>query len=211
MRVATKEHEKYHDCIAEEKICSLCFDFIPTDNSPFCSRARIRNMLAIPVAPACLKLGFLEQRIVALMHCYISVLIIRGHQSAMKGQVVHCQSDVAGSIGEVLPFPKCHEFMAVIQQKLPNADGEIKSTARYSVSAIQILKALQYLVQNHVAYADKRVLPLEAIKDLFECREETMAPIRIIDSYAYNNCSTSSPIILDASDNFFAPRHEFIQ
>ncbi|CAF4188359.1 unnamed protein product, partial [Adineta steineri] len=39
--------------------------------------------------------------------------------------------------------------MAVIQQKPSNDNNEIRSTVRYSVSAIQILKALQFLIQNH--------------------------------------------------------------
>ncbi|CAF5126585.1 unnamed protein product, partial [Rotaria socialis] len=71
----------------------------------------------------------------------MSILIIRGHQSAMKGQVVHCQADVVDNIGDLLPFPKCYEFMAVIQQKPSDHNGEIKATVRYSVSAIQILRA----------------------------------------------------------------------
>ncbi|CAF4848101.1 unnamed protein product, partial [Rotaria socialis] len=85
-------------------------------------------MMEIPTAPICLTLGFLEQRAITLMHCYMSILIIRGHQSSMKGQVAHCQADVADNIGDLLPLPKCYEFMAVIQQKPTDDSGEIKST-----------------------------------------------------------------------------------
>ncbi|CAF4394484.1 unnamed protein product, partial [Rotaria sordida] len=107
IRTAKKEHEKYHDCFVGDTICSFCYDFIPKDHIPFCPHSRFRNIVEIPSTPMCLKLGFLEQRAIALMHCYISILIIRGHQSAMKGQVVHCQVDVADNIGDLLPLPKC--------------------------------------------------------------------------------------------------------
>jgi hypothetical protein len=97
--------------------------------------------------------------------------------------------------------------MAVIQQKPTDHRGEIKSTVRYSVSAIRILSALQYLVQHHVGYRNKRVLPLEKIEEMFQCREDHVAPIRIVDSYAYNNCTIAAPVILDANDNFSGPRY----
>jgi hypothetical protein len=207
MRSAKKEHEEYHDCFAGDMICSFCYNLVSKDNILFCPHSRIRNMMEIPVSPICLKLGFLEQRAVALMHCYMSILIIRGHQSAMKGQVVHCQADVADNIGDLLPLPKCYELMAVIQQKPASDDNEIRSTVRYSVSAIQILNALQFLIQHHNGYMNKQVLPLKKIEEMFECRKEDVAPIRIIDSYAYNNCTTSAPIIVDGNDDFFGPRY----
>ncbi|CAF3808956.1 unnamed protein product [Rotaria socialis] len=161
--------------------------------------------MEIPKTPTCLILGFLEQRAIALMHCYVSILIICGHQSAMKGQVIHCQSDVADNIDDLLLLPTCYEFMAVIQQKPTDDRGLIKLTVRYSVSAIQILNAIQYLIQHHSAYMNKQLLPLEKIEEMFQCRKENAAAIRIIDSYAYNNCTTSAPIILDSNEDFFGP------
>ena len=97
--------------------------------------------------------------------------------------------------------------MAVIQQKPADDDGEIASTVRYSVSAIQILNAINYLIKHHIGYMNKQVLPLEKIEEMFECRKENVAAIRIIDSYAYNNCTTSAPIILDCDEDFFGPRY----
>ena len=208
MRVAEQVHEQLHDCGVGELICSFCFEFVPKQNVPFCPHGRIRNMMKIPSIPECLILGFLEQRAIALMHCYMSILIIRGHQGAMKGQVVHCHADIVENIGDLLPFPKCYELMAVIQQKPTNNGNEIRSTVRYSVSAIQILKALQYLTQHHRAYANKQILSLEKIADMFKCREEDVAPIRIIDSYAYNNSTTAAPIVLNVDDDFWGPRYK---
>ncbi|CAF1477420.1 unnamed protein product [Adineta ricciae] len=205
MRPAGKDDEKYHDCSAGDVICSFCYEFSPKADVHFCPRSRMRNRLEATAIPTCLKLGFLEQRAVSMMHCYVSILIVRGHQSAMKGQVVHCQADIVENIGDLLPFPKCYEFMAVIQQKPTDHRGEIKSTVRYSVSGIQILNALRYLVQNHSGYRNKQVLPLDKIEEMFQCREDQIAPIRIIDSYAYNNCTMAAPIILDANDNFPGP------
>ena len=100
MRSARKDHENYHDCSTGDPICSFCYEFIPKTDVRFCPRCRTRNRLEIPAIPKCLKLGFLEQRAVSMMHCYVSILIIRGHQSAMKGQVVHCQADIVENIGD---------------------------------------------------------------------------------------------------------------
>jgi len=124
----------------------------------------------------------------------------------MKGQVVHCQTDVLDNMGDLLPFPKCYEFMAVIQQEPTDNTKEIRSTVRYSVSAIQILNALRFLIQNHIGYINKQVLPLEKIEEMFECRKEDISPIRIIDSYAYNNCTTSAPVILDPTEAVQGPK-----
>ena len=99
--------------------------------------------------------------------------------------------------------------MAVIQQKPTDHRGEIKSTVRYSVSGIQILSALQYLVQNHLGYRNKQVLPLDKIEEMLQCREDKISPIRIVDSYAYNNCTMAAPIILDKNDNFPGPRYMY--
>jgi hypothetical protein len=82
----------------------------------------------------------------------------------MKGQVVHCQTDVLDNMGDLLPFPKCYEFMAVIQQKPTDNTKEIRSTVRYSVSAIQILNALRFLIENHIGYVNKQILPLKKLK-----------------------------------------------
>ncbi|CAF4849785.1 unnamed protein product [Rotaria socialis] len=205
MQPAKEDHQNYHDCIAGEMICSFCYHYKPKDEYTICPHARFKNLLEITSVPLCLKLGFLEQRAIALMHCYMRVLIIRGHQSAMKGQVVHCQADVVDNIGDLLPFPKCYEFMAVIQQKPSDHNGEIKVTVRYSVSAIQILRAIQYLIKHHVGYINKQVLSLEKIQEMFECRKEEIALIRIIDSYAYNNATTSAPIILDSDEALLGP------
>lgn len=210
MKFANKNHEKYHDCVINETICPSCFAFIATDNLPFCPHAHNRNLFAIATVPICLKLGFLEQRAITLTHCYMSILIIRGRQNAMKGQLVHCQADVTKNIGDLLPFPECYQFMAVVQQKPTKDHNEIRSTVRYSVSAKQILNALEYLVGHHKAYANKRVLSLDEIESMFQSKDEELAPIRIIDSYAYNNCTTSSPIILDPNDELLGPWYQSI-
>ncbi|CAF1196955.1 unnamed protein product [Adineta ricciae] len=197
--------EEFNEEIQDERIVHDFLSESPKENIPFCPHSRIQNNIQIPLVPECLKLGFLEQRAVALMHCYMSILIIRGRSSSMKGQVVHCQTDALDNIGDLLPFPKCYEFMAVIQQKPSEKHNEIRSTVRYSVSATQILNAILYLIQNHIAYTNKQVLPLRSIEEMFQCRKEDLAPIRIIDSYAYNNSTMSSPIILDSNEDFLGP------
>ncbi|CAF4983443.1 unnamed protein product, partial [Rotaria socialis] len=59
-------------------------------------------------------------------------------------------------------------------------------------------------------YINKQVLSLEKIQEMFECRKEEIALIRIIDSYAYNNATTSAPIILDSDEALLGPRFKII-
>jgi hypothetical protein len=112
-------------------------------------------MMQIPISPRCLTLGFLEQHAVA---------IIRVSRRSIKGQVVHWPADIAENIGDLLPFPKCYEFMAIIRKKSTNNDNELRTTVRYSVSVIQILKALEFLFEHHTGYnRNKQILPLKII------------------------------------------------
>jgi hypothetical protein len=185
MRPAKEEHEKYHDCSSGDMICSFCYDFVPKDNTPFCPHSRITNMMQIPNSPNCLILGFLEQRVVALMHG---------------------PADIAENIGDLLPFPRCYEMMSVIQCKPGNNENELRTTVRYSVSAIQIFEALQFLIEHHVGYKNKKILSLNEIEQMFECRKEDVAAIRIIDSYAYHNATICAPIINDSDEQFLGPR-----
>ena len=206
MRAAKKEHKKYHDCNSGDMICSFCYEFVPKDNTSFCPHSRIKNMMQIPNSPSCLILGFLEQRAVALMHCYMSIIITRGTQKSIKGQVVHCPADTVENIGDLLPFPRCYEFMSVIQMKPGNNENELRTTVRYSVNAVQILTALEFLVKYHTGYKNKEILSLNGIEELFDCREEDVTPIRIIDSYAYHNSTISTPVVMDSDEEFIGAR-----
>jgi hypothetical protein len=57
-----------------------------------------------------------------------------------------------------------------------------------------------------VGYRNKKVLPLNKIEEMFECRKEEVAPIRIVDSYAYNNSTISVPAILDSGEELLGPK-----
>jgi hypothetical protein len=54
--------------------------------------------------------------------------------------------------------------MAIIRKKSTNNDNELRTTVRYSVSVIQILKALEFLFEHHTGYnRNKQILPLKII------------------------------------------------
>ncbi|CAF4737637.1 unnamed protein product, partial [Rotaria sp. Silwood2] len=159
---AAKQHELYHDVV--EEITSIPEDLI---------------------------LDFIEQRAITLSHIYMSIILIRGRQTALKGQVVHFHVDTSVIVDELLPFPRCYEFLAVVQEK-PHQNNEIRTTVSYSFSPVQVLKALNYLKQYNHLYSHKKLMTIEEIQEIFKCRQEDIIPIRIIDSYAYNNATTTS-------------------
>ncbi|CAF3233766.1 unnamed protein product [Rotaria sp. Silwood2] len=124
----------------------------------------------------------------------MSIILIRGRQTALKGQVVHFHVDTSVIVDELLPFPRCYEFLAVVQEK-PHQNNEIRTTVSYSFSPVQVLKALNYLKQYNHLYSHKKLMTIEEIQEIFKCRQEDIIPIRIIDSYAYNNATTTVPVI----------------
>ncbi|CAF4302560.1 unnamed protein product [Rotaria sp. Silwood2] len=193
LKIASKNHEVYHDTVHGEFICRKCHEFNPSIDYPHCPFAYNKNKLAVPVIPEDLILGFMEQRAIALTHIYMSIILVRGHQAAMKGQIVHFRVDTDVIVGDLLPFPRCYEFLAVVQEK-PYEKNEIHTTVSYSLSPVQVLKALLYLKQNNHLYTAKRFMSIVEMEEIFKCQEEIITPIRIIDSYAYNNSTTTTPI-----------------
>ncbi|CAF0877379.1 unnamed protein product [Adineta steineri] len=153
-----------------------------------------RNKLQISIIPEDLILGFMEQRAITLTHVYMSIIIIRGHQAALKGQVVHFHVDTDVTVEDLLPFPRCYEFLAVVQEK-PIKNNQVTTTVTYSFSPVHVLKALNYLKQHNHLYKNKNIMKLHETQEMFKCQPEYIIPIRIIDSYAYNNSTTNSPII----------------
>ncbi|CAF4786740.1 unnamed protein product, partial [Rotaria sp. Silwood2] len=117
-----------------------------------------------------------------------------GRQTALKGQVVHFHVDTSVIVDELLPFPRCYEFLAVVQEK-PHKNNEIRTTVSYSSSPVQVLKALNYLKPYNHLYSYKKLMTIEEIQEIFKCRQEDIIPIRIIDSYEYNNATTTVPVI----------------
>ncbi|CAF4997255.1 unnamed protein product, partial [Rotaria sp. Silwood1] len=192
--IASREHELYHDVVQGKLLCRKCIEFKTSNNNSYCPYARYKNKLEIALAPEDLNLGFIEQRAIALTHIYMSIILIRGRQAASKGQIVHFHVDKDVIVDEILPFPRCYEFMAVVQEK-PIRNNEIRTTVSYSFSPVQVLKALKYLKKHNHLYSDKKLMTMEEIEECFKCRDEDIIPIRIIDSYAYNNCTTITPII----------------
>ncbi|CAF3454536.1 unnamed protein product [Rotaria sp. Silwood1] len=201
---AVKQHELYHDVVEGQLLCRKCIEFTPSNNYPYCRFARYKNKLEITSIPENLVLGFIEQRAITLSHIYMSIILIRGRQAALKGQVVHFHVDTSVIVDDLLPFPRCYEFLAVVQEK-PLKNNEIRTTVSYSFSPVQVLKALNYLKQHNHLYSDKKLMTIEEIQEIFKCRQEDIIPIRIIDSYAYNNATTIAPVI-NSSEPLFGPK-----
>jgi hypothetical protein len=181
-----------------------CVKFQPTVNYSHCPYARYKNKLEVPLLPEELKLEFMEQRAISLTHIYMSVVLVRGRQVAVKGQVVHFNVDTAVLVDDLLPFPRCYEFLAVVQKK-PSKNNHIATTVGYSFSPIQVLKALYYLKEHNHLYSEKKLMSIEQIEEIFKCRKEDVIPIRIIDSYAYNNSITIVPFN-NSSESLYGPK-----
>ncbi|CAF1487611.1 unnamed protein product, partial [Adineta ricciae] len=204
LQTAAVKHELEHDVVEGELLCKKCIRFTPSQDRPHCLFARNKNWLEISAVPDELKLGFMEQRAVTLSHVYMSIILVRGHQAALKGQVVHFHVDSQAVVDQLLPFPRCHEFLAVVQEK-PAKNQEITTTVTYSFSAVQVLKALIYLKQHNHLYFEKEIMTVDQMQLLFKCQSENISPIKIIDSYAYNNSTTTAPFI-NSSDVLCGPK-----
>ncbi|CAF4551833.1 unnamed protein product, partial [Rotaria socialis] len=179
LKVATEKHILYHDVHKDQLLCRKCIEFIPSDNYPHCPYARYKNKFEISLIPEDLILGFIEQRAITLTHIYMSIILIRGRQAALKGQIVHFHVDNDVIVGDLLPFPRCYEFLAVVQEK-PHTIKEIRTTK-------------------------KKLMTMDEIQKMFECRKDNIIPIQIIDSYAYNNATTIAPVV-NCSETLYGPQ-----
>ncbi|CAM4972735.1 unnamed protein product [Rotaria socialis] len=141
LKIASGKHELYHDVLKGELLCRKCFAFAPSNNYPHCPYARYKNKFEISVIPEDLILGFIEQRAITLNHIYMSIILIRGRQAALKGQIVHFHVDTDVIVGKLLPFPRYYEFLAVVQEK-PHKNNEIRTTVTYSFNPARVLIAL---------------------------------------------------------------------
>ncbi|CAM4979218.1 unnamed protein product [Rotaria socialis] len=159
-----------------------------------CPYAHHKNKIEVVCIPEDLILGFIEQLAITLVHIYTIIILIRGRQAALKGQIVYFSADTNSIVNDLLPFPKCYEFLAVVQEK-SHKNNEFGTTVTYSFRPIQVLKALIYLKQHNHLYFNKTLMTIEQIEDMFQCRRETIIPIRIIHSYAYNNSTVITPVI----------------
>jgi hypothetical protein len=204
LNTASVKDAVYHDTVQGQFICRKCSEFVPSSDYPHCSYARYKNKLEISLIPDVLQLGFMEQRAITLSHVYMSIIVVRGHQAALKGQVVHFHVDSDITVKDLLPFPRCYEYLAVVQEK-PLKNNEIRTTVTYAFSPIQVLKALQFLQQENHLYAKKKIMSMKEIQEMFQCRNENIVSIRIIDSYAYNNATTMSPVI-SSVDSLSGPK-----
>jgi hypothetical protein len=108
-------------------------------------------------------------------------------------------------VGDLLPFPRCYEFLAVVQEK-PHTNKEIRTTVSYSFSPIQVLKALIYLKKHNHLYSKKKLMTMDEIQKMFECRKDNIIPFQIIDSYAYNNATTIAPVV-NCSETLYGPQY----
>jgi hypothetical protein len=105
LNVASDEDQLYHDVIKGKMLCKKCIQFQPTVNYSHCPYARYTNKLEVAFLPEELKLEFMEKRAITLTHIYMSVILVRGRQAAVKGQVVHFNVDTAVVVNDLLPFP----------------------------------------------------------------------------------------------------------
>ncbi|CAF1231829.1 unnamed protein product [Adineta ricciae] len=86
LQKASSKHELEHDVVEGDLLCKKCIGFTASEYRPHCLFARVKNKLHICMTPDELKLGFMEQRAVTLSHVYMSIIVVRGHQAALKGQ-----------------------------------------------------------------------------------------------------------------------------
>ncbi|CAF4756581.1 unnamed protein product, partial [Rotaria sp. Silwood2] len=110
--------------------------------------------------------------------------------------------------------PRIHSIveMVITHQQLhlyQHENNEIRTTVSYSSSPVQVLKALNYLKQYNHLYSYKKLMTIEEIQEIFKCRQEDIIPIRIIDSYEYNNATTTVPVI-NSPETLLGPKCKIV-
>ena len=106
-----------HDVMEDDLLCKKCIRFIALEDRPHCLFVRSKNKLEINTIFDELNLGFMEQRAISLSHVRMSIILVLSRQVALQGQVVHFHVGTDVVVEQILPFPCCYEFLAVLQEK----------------------------------------------------------------------------------------------
>ena len=183
------------DSVGQLWFCNKCKKCLQQKKVPAASQ--FNNMKVAKVPSALRELNTLEERLIAKATVFMKMVILpRGGQRAVRGQVINFPSDVDGIVSH-LPRPPSGEDIVYVQR--PNSTTEMESQSvehgarylrcRYS----RVMKALGWLKRNNPLYKD--VIINGVTEDMFDDEDDGNGSGEGEDAHAHSEELQESGVV----------------
>jgi len=135
-------------------LCTPCITHVKKNKLP----PNAAPYLAPPVSPACLQdCTFIEQRMISIIHPFMTIVTLPYQQQAIKGQIIHFPSRILEPVIQ-MPRPQNDSNVFLIQTQ--NNNGTECRT--YPVNHDRIHHASDWLLKNNPLYEHVAKIPYSA-------------------------------------------------
>ena len=184
------------DSVGQLWFCNKCKKSLQQKKIPAGSQ-QFNNMKVAKVPSALRELNTLEERLISKATVFMKMVILpRGGQRAVRGQVINFPSDVDGIVSQ-LPRPPSGEDIVYVQR--PDSMTEVESQSvergarylrcRYS----KVMGALGWLKINNPLYKD--VIINGVTEDMFDDEEDSNGSEESEDAHAHNEELQESGVV----------------
>ena len=183
------------DSVGQLWFCNKCKKTLQQKKVPAASQ--FNNMKVAKVPSALRELNTLEERLIAKATVFMKMVILpRGGQRAVRGQVINFPSDVDGIVSH-LPRPPSGEDIVYVQR--PDSTTEMESQSvehgarylrcRYS----RVMEALGWLKRNNPLYED--VIINGVTEDMFDDEDDGNGGSEGEDAHAHSEELQESGVV----------------
>ena len=183
------------DSVGQLWFCNKCKKSLQQKKVPAASH--FNNMKVAKVPSALRELNTLEERLIAKATVFMKMVILpRGGQRAVRGQVINFPSDVDGIVSH-LPRPPSGEDIVYVQR--PDSTTEMQSQSvehgarylrcRYS----RVMEALGWLKRNNPLYED--VIINGVTEDMFDDEDDGNGGSEGEDAHAHSEELQESGVV----------------
>ena len=183
------------DSVGQLWFCNKCKKSLQQKKVPAASH--FNNMKVAKVPSALRELNTLEERLIAKATVFMKMVILpRGGQRAVRGQVINVPSDVDGIVSH-LPRPPSGEDIVYVQRPDSTTEMEsqsVKHGARYlRCRYSRVMEALGWLKRNNPLYED--VIINGVTEDMFDDEDDGNGGSEGEDAHAHSEELQESGVV----------------
>ena len=183
------------DSVGQLWFCNKCKKSLQQKKIPAASQFNDMKVAKVPLALR--ELNTLEERLISKATVFMKMVILpRGGQRAVRGQVINFPSDVDGIVSQ-LPRPPSGEDIVYVQRPDSTTDMECQSVERggrylrYRYS--RVMGALGWLKMNNPLYED--VVINGVTEDMFDDEEDSNGCGESEDAHAHSEELQESGVV----------------
>ena len=183
------------DSVGQLWFCNKCKKSLQQKKVPAASQ--FNNMKVAKVPSALRELNTLEERLISKATVFMKMVILpRGGQRAVRGQVINFPSDVDGIVAQ-LPRPPSGEDIVYVQRPDSTTEVECQSVehgARYlRCRYSRVMEALGWLKRNNPLYED--VIISGVTEDMFDDKDDGNGSSEGEDAHAHSEELLESGVV----------------